>query len=155
MPFYHVHVVLGTMDDPETTLLYCSRAVGAYDIFEAAGPMEGLPQLPVDYAEQHGSYYGSKEDLRGLFFDKGRDCLEMEIYKDYAAPETKLLDCFVRRPEQCGWSLWRLQMPMEPPRGSIDTEEQPYPQPRDWYRAVARTYGGFYSFEEYEALSRL
>ena len=154
MPFYHVHVVLGTMDNPETTMLYCSRVAGVYDIFEAAGPMLGFPQLPVDCTKQDGSYYGTKEELRELFFYKGCDFVELEIFKDYANIQARFLDCFVRRPKQFGWSHWRLRMPMDPPRGLNETDEQRYPHQRDWYRAVARTYVGFSPFHEYERLSR-
>ena len=104
------------MGHDELTYIYSSAGGGWYDIYEDYGPMDGFPQLPVDYCRRRGSYYGSKTELRALFagVDDNLVYIDMEIYQNCDGP-SYLLDCFVRRPDNTGWSLWNLEMPAAPP----------------------------------------
>ena len=79
-----------------------------------------------------------------------RNSIALEIYRDWDSSTTLLLYCFVRRRDNTGWSLWKLAMPKVPPRGALNTTAYPYPSPCDWYLAEGRTYGGFYTFDDYE-----
>ena len=110
--------------------------------------MDGFPLLPVDYCRRRGSYYGSKTELRALFagVDNNFVYIDMDVYKNDDGP-SYLLDCFVRRPDNTGWSLWNLDMPAAPPYGVWN----PITQPCDWHYAYGRTYVGFFTFPEYDA----
>ena len=150
MPAYHCHAIICDMGGDATTTIFSSISRCYYNIFIADEPLEGFPQLPVDRCRSGGVYMGDKDELRDYVETMGTETtIEIEVYRDYESSSSFLLYMFVRR--RAGWSLWKLSMPKTLPYGALDTAMYPYPSPCDWHFAETRTYGGVYTFDEYES----
>ena len=145
---YHAHfTVCRAIGDG--TSIYSSRRPGDYVVYRAEAPMQGFPDLPVDYAWVDTYWTGDKEELYELMRDKQADYIACEVYRDYNSPQTRSLDLFARCGDSSGWALYELCMPADPPPGAIDAVDAPYPQPADWFLATRRRYVRHVSYEDY------
>ena len=144
---YHAHFCV-CRSPGDGTDIYASRRPGEYVVYRCYAPMQGFPDLPIDYAWVAGYWSGSKYELYALMRQTQRDYIAAEVYFDGNSPNTRTLDLFARCGDDGSWAQYELTMPAIAPDTAIDTDDEPYPQPRDWYYGLRRRYIRHVDYDE-------